>query len=236
MNFGNPEKPDQFYELDQAVMGMSDACEKFKTPVISGNVSLNNEYDNVPIYPTPMVGMVGLIKGLKHVTTQDFKQAGDLVYVIGKTEAGFNGSQIQKMQTGGISGQLFDFDLDYEAQMQQLVTKAIENDLVQSAHDVSEGGLITAIAESTFGNLLGVDFASDLNVKQFFSESQSRFVVSIAPKNQAAFEKLMGQNAVRLGKVTDDNHLFVSAADGYFDLDVDEAFKLWKGALPCSLK
>ncbi|GAF37367.1 phosphoribosylformylglycinamidine synthase subunit PurL [Lentilactobacillus farraginis] len=236
LNFGNPEKPDQFYELDQAVMGMSDACEKFKTPVISGNVSLNNEYDNVPIYPTPMVGMVGLIKGLKHVTTQDFKQAGDLVYVIGKTEAGFNGSQIQKMQTGGISGQLFDFDLDYEAQMQQLVTKAIENDLVQSAHDVSEGGLITAIAESTFGNLLGVDFASDLNVKQFFSESQSRFVVSIAPKNQAAFEKLMGQNAVRLGKVTDDNHLFVSAADGYFDLDVDEAFKLWKGALPCSLK
>lgn len=236
LNFGNPEKPDQFYELDQAVMGMSDACEKFKTPVISGNVSLNNEYDNVPIYPTPMVGMVGLIKGLKHVTTQDFKQAGDLVYVIGKTEAGFNGSQIQKMQTGEISGQLFDFDLDYEAQIQQLVTKAIENDLVQSAHDVSEGGLITAIAESTFGNLLGVDFASDLNVKQFFSESQSRFVVSIAPKNQAAFEKLMGQNAVRLGKVTDDNHLFVSAADGYFDLDVDEAFKLWKGALPCSLK
>lgn len=236
LNFGNPEKPDQFYELDQAVMGMSDACEKFNAPVISGNVSLNNEYDNVPIYPTPMVGMVGLIKGLKHVTTQDFKQAGDLVYVVGRTGNGFNGSQIQKMQTGKISGKLFDFDLDYEAQMQQLVIDAIQNDLVHSAHDISEGGLITAIAESTFGNQLGVDLTSDLPVDRFFSESQSRFIVSIAPENQDAFEKVMGENADRLGKVTDDNHLFVSAADGYFDMDVDDAFHLWKGALPCSLK
>lgn len=236
LNFGNPEKPDQFYELDQAVMGMSEACEKFKTPVISGNVSLNNEYDNVPIYPTPMVGMVGLIKGLNHVTTQDFKQAGDLVYVIGETTDGFNGSQIQKMQTGQISGQLFDFDLDYEAQIQHLVTAAIQNNLVASAHDISEGGLITAIAESTFGHQLGVQLASDLSIARFFSESQSRFVLSIAPENQAAFEKLMGQNASYLGKVTDDHHLFVSAADGNFDLDVEEGLKLWKGALPCSLK
>ena len=236
LNFGNPEKPDQFYELDQAVMGMSDACEKFNAPVISGNVSLNNEYDNVPIYPTPMVGMVGLIKGLKHVTTQDFKQAGDLVYVVGRTGNGFNGSQIQKMQTGKISGKLFDFDLDYEAQMQQLVIDAIQNDLVHSAHDISEGGLITAVAESTFGNQLWVDLTSDLPVDRFFSESQSRFIVSIASENQDAFEKLMGENADCLGKVTDDNHLFVSAADGYFDMDVDDAFHLWKGALPCSLK
>lgn len=236
LNFGNPEKPDQFYELDQAAMGMSDACEKFNAPVISGNVSLNNEYDNVPIYPTPMVGMVGLIKGLKHVTTQDFKQAGDLVYVVGKTEDGFNGSQIQKMQTGNISGQLFDFDLDYEAQIQKLITDAIYQDLIASAHDISEGGLITAIAEATFGHQLGVNLSSKLTVDQFFSESQSRFVVSVAPENQAAFEKLAGNHAERLGKVTDDNHLFVSATNGYFDIDVDEAFNLWKGALPCSLK
>ncbi len=236
LNFGNPEKPDQFYELDQAVMGMSEACEMIEAPVISGNVSLNNEYDNVPIYPTPMVGMVGLIKGLAHVTTQDFKRAGDLVYVIGRTEASFNGSQIQKLQTGKIGGQLFDFDLSYEKQMQQLVTKVIYGNLVESAHDISEGGLITAIAESTFGHQLGVNLTSSLTVNHFFSETQSRFIISIKPENQAAFETMMGRHATQLGKVTDDNHLFVQARDGYFDLDVDEAHSLWKGALACSLK
>lgn len=235
LNFGDPEKPEQFYELDQAVMGMSDACEKLQTPVISGNVSLNNESDHVPIYPTPMVGMVGLIKGLKHVTTQGFKQAGDLVYLVGKTADGFNGSQIQKMQTGNISGQLFKFDLNYEAKIQQLITTAIYNDLIHSAHDVSEGGAITAIVESTFDDQLGVDLDTDLNIKQFFSESQSRFIVSVAPKDQSTFEKLMGQDASCLGTVTDNKRLFVSSPDGHFDLDVAEAFELWKGALPCSL-
>ncbi|PAK84206.1 phosphoribosylformylglycinamidine synthase subunit PurL [Lentilactobacillus parakefiri] len=236
LNFGNPEKPDQFYELDQAVMGMSEACKKFEAPVISGNVSLNNEYDNVPIYPTPMVGMVGLIKGLEHITTQDFKQAGDLVYVVGKTEAGFNGSQIQKMQTGEIAGKLFDFDLDYEVKIQKLVTEAIQHLLLNSAHDISEGGLITAIAESTFGNQLGVDLASELSVADFFSESQSRFIVSVPQEKQAEFEQLVGNDAQKLGKVVDDNHLFVQANDGYFDLDVDKALGIWKGALPCRLK
>lgn len=236
LNFGNPEKPDQFYELDQAVMGMSEACEKFEAPVISGNVSLNNEYDNVPIYPTPMVGMVGLIKGLEHVTTQDFKQAGDLVYVVGKTGDGFNGSQIQKMQTGKISGQLFDFDLDYELKIQQLITKATQANLLNSAHDISEGGLITAIAESTFGNQLGVSLSSSLSVNQFFSETQSRFLVSVPQANQAQFEQITGSQAELLGKVTADNHLFVQATDGYFDIDVDTAFNIWKEALQCRLK
>ncbi len=236
LNFGNPEKPDQFYELDQAVMGMSEACEKFAAPVISGNVSLNNEYDNVPIYPTPMVGMVGLIKGLDHVTTQDFKQAGDLVYVVGKTGAGFNGSQIQKMQTGEISGQLFDFDLDYELKIQQLITNAIQEKLLASAHDISEGGLIMAIAESTFGNQLGVNLSSSLSVSQFFSETQSRFLVSVPAENQAKFEQMVGKEAELLGAVTADNHLFVQATNGYFDVDVDKAFKIWKGALSCRLK
>jgi phosphoribosylformylglycinamidine synthase II len=235
LNFGNPEKPEQFYELDQAVQGMSEACEKFATPVISGNVSLNNEFDDVPIYPTPMVGMVGLIQGLEHITTQDFKQAGDFVYVIGQTHQDFNGSEIQKLQTGEISGQLFDFDLDYEVKIQNFVTQAIQNKLLQSAHDVSEGGLIVAIAEATFGNRLGVDLTSKLSVSQFFAETQSRFVVSVSPENQVAFKQLVGAHATYLGRVTDDAHLQVKAQDGAFDLSVTEALDIWKGALSCSL-
>lgn len=235
LNFGNPEKPEQFYELDQAVQGMSEACEKFATPVISGNVSLNNEFDDVPIYPTPMVGMVGLIQGLEHITTQDFKQAGDFVYVIGQTHQDFNGSEIQKLQTGEISGQLFDFDLDYEVKIQNLVTQAIQNNLLQSAHDISEGGLIVAIAEATFGNQLGVDLTSKLSVRQFFAETQSRFVVSVSPENQVAFKQLVGAHATYLGRVTDDARLQVTAQDGAFDLSVAQALDIWKGALPCSL-
>lgn len=236
LNFGNPEKPEQFYELDQAVQGMSEACEMFETPVISGNVSLHNEFNDVPIYPTPMVGMVGLIQGLKHITTQDFKQAGDFVYVIGQTYNDFNGSEIQKMQTGKVSGQLFDFDLDNELKMQNLVTQAIQNDLLNSAHDVSEGGLIVAIAEATFKNQLGVNLTSELTVHQFFAETQSRFVVSVSPENKVAFEQLVDDDATRLGQVTDDDHLHVTAQDGAFDLAVSQALNIWKGALPCSLK
>ena len=96
--------------------------------------------------------------------------------------------------------------------------------------------MITAIAESTFGNQLGVDLAADLTVADFFSESQSRFIVSVPQEKQAEFEQLVGNDAQKLGKVVDDNHLFVQANDGYFDLDVDKAFGIWKGALPCRLK
>ncbi len=236
LNFGNPEKPDQFYELDQAVMGMSEACEKLESPVISGNVSLNNEFDDVAIYPSPMVGMVGLIDDLKKVTTQDLKQANDLVYVLGKTGDDFNGSEIQRMQTGKVSGQLFNFDLDYEVKIQKLVQKAINDGLLNSAHDVSEGGLIVSIAESTFGNQLGVNLVSDLTAKQFFAETQSRFVVSVSEENREQFETLVGGDASLLGRVTNDNHLFVQTADSYFDMAVDEAYQTWKGALPCVLK
>src|SRR5699024_10822130 len=131
------------------------------------------------------------------ITTQDFKQAGDFVYVIGQTYNDFNGSEIQKMQTGKVSGQLFDFDLDNELKMQNLVTQAIQNDLLNSAHDVSEGGLIVAIAEATFKNQLGVNLTSELTVRQFFAETQCRFVVSVSPENKVAFEQLVGDDATR---------------------------------------
>ena len=99
-----------------------------------------NETDGKAIYPTPMIGMVGLVKDLAHITTQDFKQAGDLVYVLGETKADFNGSELQKMQLGRIEGRLMDFDLATEKANQDLVLQAIQAGLVQSAHDCSEGG------------------------------------------------------------------------------------------------
>jgi len=236
LNFGNPEKPEQFYDLDEAAQGISRACQLFNTPVISGNVSLNNESNGEPIYPTPMIGMVGLIKHLRDVTTQDFKQAGDKVYVVGTTHADFNGSECQKMLTGQVGGQLFDFDLATEHRHQELVLEAIQAELIASAHDVSEGGLITTIAESCFGRGLGVTLTSQLPAVQFFAETQSRFVVSVAPEHQAAFEALMQGTVTCLGVTTTEDRLWVKTADQTFDLPVSEAKKLWEGALPCLLK
>jgi phosphoribosylformylglycinamidine (FGAM) synthase-like enzyme len=236
LNFGNPEKPEQFYDLDEAAQGISRACQLFNTPVISGNVSLNNESNGEPIYPTPMIGMVGLIKHLRDVTTQDFKRAGDRVYVVGATHADFNGSECQKMLTGQVSGNLFDFDLATEHHHQKLVLEAIQAGLVASAHDVSEGGLITTIAESCFGGDLGVTLTSQLPAVQFFAETQSRFVVSVAPEHQAAFEALMQETVTYLGITTAEDRLWVKTDDQAFDLPVSEAKKLWEGALPCLLK
>ncbi|WP_283679639.1 phosphoribosylformylglycinamidine synthase subunit PurL [Lentilactobacillus sp. Marseille-Q4993] len=236
LNFGNPEKTDQFYEMDQAAMGMTDACELFDTPVISGNVSLNNEFDDVAIYPTPMVGMVGLIESLDHITTQDFKHDGDLVYVIGDTNVDFNGSEIQKMQTGAINGQLFDFDLHTEYKNQKLVLTAIKNGLIQSAHDVSEGGLIVTLAESTFGNGLGIEAKLDMTGAELFSETQSRFVVSVSPEHKDEFEKLAAGKATLIGKVCDSDQLFIRTNDDVVDMKVSDALATWKGALECKLK
>jgi Phosphoribosylformylglycinamidine (FGAM) synthase, synthetase domain len=97
LNFGSPEDPEVYYELQQATKGMAEACDTFGTPVISGNVSLYNEFNKQPIYPTPMVGMVGLIESMDRLTTIDFKHTGDLIYVIGTTKDDFNGSEIQKI-------------------------------------------------------------------------------------------------------------------------------------------
>ncbi|MFC6200898.1 phosphoribosylformylglycinamidine synthase subunit PurL [Lactiplantibacillus nangangensis] len=236
LNFGNPEKPEQFYDLDESAMGIARACQLFNTPVISGNVSLNNESNGEAIYPTPMIGMVGLIKHQRDITTQDFKQAGDAVYVLGETAADFNGSELQKMLTGEISGELFDFDLVTENRNQRLLLRAIQKGLVASAHDVSEGGLITTIAESCFGNGFGVKLKSEISATNFFAETQSRFVISVSSEHKAEFENLMEPYATYLGETTADDRLWIETADQTFDIQVSFAKRLWEGAIPCLLK
>ena len=120
LNYGSPEKPEGFWELWTSADGISEACRTLNTPVISGNVSMYNETNGKAIYPTPMIGMVGLIEDLSHITTQEFKAVGDLVYLVGETKADFNGTEIQKMQKGLIEGKLMDFDLAVEKANQDL--------------------------------------------------------------------------------------------------------------------
>ncbi|MTD41768.1 phosphoribosylformylglycinamidine synthase subunit PurL [Erwinia sp. CPCC 100877] len=236
LNYGSPDKPEGFWELSTSADGIAKACEVLETPVISGNVSLYNETNGQAIYPTPMIGMVGLIKSLADITTQDFKAAGDLIYVVGETKPDFNGSELQKMCLGKIEGKLMDFDLTVEKHHQNLVLQAIQAGLVNSAHDCSEGGLGIALAEAAFKRKLGIDVAVAMPVSWLFAETQSRFVLSVQPEKQQEFEALMQQSVQLIGQVTNNGRLFIQTADQLIDVATQTARKLWEDAIPCLMK
>lgn len=236
LNFGSPDKPEGFWELSTAADGISEACRVLETPVISGNVSLYNETDGQSVYPTPVIGMVGLIEEMAHITTQHFQAAGDVIYVLGETHADFNGSELQKLQTGKIAGRLMSFDLETEKTNQHLVTAAIQAGLVQSAHDCAEGGLAIALAESAFDKGFGLNVTVSLPAAQLFSETQSRFVLSVAPDKQAAFEALVGAAATAIGEVTADGQIRMQAQDDAIEMPLAEAKLKWEEAIPCLMK
>nr|HPJ00413.1 AIR synthase-related protein [Enterococcus sp.] len=236
LNYGSPDKPEGFWELWTSADGISEACRVLDTPVISGNVSLYNETNGKAIYPTPMIGMVGLIENLAHITTQEFKNADDLIYVIGETKADFNGSEIQKRQIGKIEGKLMTFDLTTEKTVQAFVLEAIQAGLIASAHDSAEGGLAIALAEAAFKNELGIDVSLDIPKEWLFSETQSRFVVSVKPENQVAFEELLGDLGQYIGKVTTTGQLKITAQNDEITVDTQVAKRLWEEAIPCLMK
>ncbi|NNU97208.1 phosphoribosylformylglycinamidine synthase subunit PurL [Anoxybacillus sp. EFIL] len=237
LNFGNPEKPEIFWQLEKAVEGMSEACRVLETPVISGNVSLYNETNGEAIYPTPIVGMVGVVEHISHITTQTFKQPGDLIYVIGEAKREFGGSELQKWLTGRIFGKAPTIDLHVEATRQRQLLTAIRAGVVASAHDVSEGGLAVALAECLIdaqGLGARVTISGDV-VSELFSETQSRFVVSVKKEHQQTFEQLV--QAACIGEVTNDGTLHVTNGDTcILHVPVETMRNVWKGAIPCLLK
>ncbi|MGB7472538.1 phosphoribosylformylglycinamidine synthase subunit PurL [Trichococcus sp.] len=236
LNYGNPDKPEIFWELSTSADGISEACRQLDTPVISGNVSLYNETDGVAVYPTPMIGMVGLIEDLAHITTQAFKAAGDRIVLIGATKADFNGSELQKMELGKIEGKLMDFDLAVEKENQANVLKAIKAGLIASAHDLSEGGLAVGLMESVFDTGLGFDVTVAMDKTLLFSETQSRFILTVKPENVAAVEAIFGSAAAQIGTVTADAVAKIAAENETITLDVKEVQTKWEEAIPCLLK
>ncbi len=238
LNFGNPDKPENFWQMEKSVEGMSAASLRLNTPVISGNVSLYNESNGQAIFPTPVVGMVGLHESLDHITPSHFQNEGDLIYVIGETEAEFGGSELQNLLEGKYFGKAPAIDLDTEAKHQEQLLDAIRAGLVSSAHDIAEGGLGVAIAESLFNDKeLGADvqFEGDLTTA-LFSESQSRFVVTVPEKAREAFEAKV-EDIQLVGTVTVTNQLVVRNGEKEaITEDVTTLQQLWKGAIPCLLK
>ncbi|WP_370148853.1 phosphoribosylformylglycinamidine synthase subunit PurL [Exiguobacterium profundum] len=232
LNFGSPDKPEGFWQLDQAVEGMAEACRTLDTPVIGGNVSLYNESNGQAIYPTPVVGMVGLIEKPEHITTSFAKQAGDVVFLLGETKAEFGGSALQMLQDGKVSGHAPTLNLEEERQTQKALLHAIREGLVTAAHDVSEGGFAAALPELVFGTGFGVDVTIDTDlVTALFSESQSRFLVTVDKAHAEAFASMTNGKAI--GTVTETSTLVVRASDRLIEMDVKELERVWEGAIPC---
>ncbi|WP_337096877.1 phosphoribosylformylglycinamidine synthase subunit PurL [Limosilactobacillus fermentum] len=236
LNYGDPNDPEIFWELHQSVSGMAEACRVFDTPVISGNVSLYNENNGQAIHPTPMVGMVGLIKDLKNLVKMAAQAAGDQVYLLGQTGDDYAGSELQKMLTGDIAGTVADFDLNHVHAMMQTLLSLMEDGKVASAHDLAEGGLGVALAETLFKTDLGMNLKLDLTKNQLFSETAGRFVVTVKKEDAAAFEAALGDDATLIGEVTNSHWLQVRLVDGNLNKNVADLEQLWKEAIPCQLK
>ena len=238
LNFGNPEKPEIFWQIQKSADGISEACLALDAPVIGGNVSMYNERSGEAVYPTPTIGMVGLVKDLTHVTTQEVKAAGDFVYLVGETKTEFGGSELQKLIDGKISGQAPSIDLTVEAARQKAILEAIQAGLVQSAHDVSEGGIAVALAEKTFSaNGLGIQVTvTGSATTALFAESQSRFILTVKAEKAALFEAIV-KDVQKIGTVTEDAKLTINGETGVLvEGTVEEFRSAWKGAIPCLLK
>ncbi|MEH7084806.1 phosphoribosylformylglycinamidine synthase subunit PurL [Neobacillus drentensis] len=237
LNFGNPEKPEVFWQIEKAADGMSEACRVLETPVIGGNVSLYNETSGTAIYPTPVVGMVGLVTDLDHITTQHFKQSGDLIYLVGETKDEFGGSELQKLLNGKVFGKAPELNVTIEKERQNQVLAAIRAGVVESAHDLSEGGLAVALAECLFGNeKLGAEVSIAGNsISALFSETQSRFLLTVKAEDKSEFESLV--DAVQIGTVNDSAKLQITNGEStVLEASIEELKAAWKGAIPCYLK
>lgn len=208
LNFGNPYDPQVYFQFVEAVKGMGEACKKFDTPVTGGNVSFYNQNPEGAVYPTPTIGMVGVLDSLDDKMTLGFKAEGDLIYLLGQSNNDINCSEYLHKICGVEYSPAPHFDLEEEFTVQQAVLKLISEKLIQSAHDISEGGLFITLLESGFVAGLGFEAAQeDVSLRAdafWFGESQSRVVVSVSPSKQHAFETLLaasGTQSVCLGNV-----------------------------------
>jgi phosphoribosylformylglycinamidine synthase len=208
LNFGNPYDPEVYYQFVNAIKGMGDACRKFDTPVTGGNVSFYNQNPDGPVYPTPTIGMVGLLEKTDHQMTLHFKQAGDLIIMLGVARNDIGSSEYLHKIVGVDHSPAPHFDIEEEYTFQQLVRSLILQKLVDSAHDISEGGLFVNLLESGFNNHLGFEVKqTDASIRKdafWFGEAQSRVVVTIAPEKLDAFKAACGKHAYTiLGSVTE---------------------------------
>jgi phosphoribosylformylglycinamidine synthase len=241
LNFGNPEKPEIMWQFKKAIEGMSEAARVLATPVVSGNVSFYNETENKGIYPTPTVAMVGLIEDLRKYVTQWLKKEGDILVLLGETKEELGGSEYLKAVHGQVSGLPPEIDLEAESRLISTLIEATQSGIIISAHDMSEGGLAVAIAESCFtpNGPIGVKVKSLYGkIREdalLFGESQSRAIVSLDKKNIHKLENIASKYSIPIeliGIVGGDRLLI----EGLIDIPILKAYESWAFGFENSLK
>jgi len=231
LNFGNPEKPEVYYQLSEAIRGMSDAARALDLPVISGNVSLYNETNGEAIWPTPVVGVVGLLDDVSRVVPMAFRAPHDAVLIAGPAPApqGFAGSAYLRLLRDTVAGHP-QFDIDVEVRLQRFLLEAAAAGLLRSAHDVSAGGLAVALAECAIAADLGVTSAGAFTAVDLFSESQSRVAITVAPADAAALRAMAARHGVdvRDAGVVGGDRLTLGAVD----IAIDDLRDAYESGLP----
>jgi phosphoribosylformylglycinamidine synthase len=217
LNFASPERPKIMWAFSETIDGIAEACEMFETPVISGNVSFYNETDGDGVLPTPTIGMVGLIEDSKKIITQGFKNEGDIIALLGTTNDDLSVSEYAQTILGYSTNELIEFgevpklDLNLEKHVQDVCLKLAEAQLINSAHDCSDGGLAVAIAEQCFGSLNNKANGAEISLSnenldattQLFSESPSRIIISFEPENLEKIREFIGECPFEIiGKVS----------------------------------
>jgi phosphoribosylformylglycinamidine synthase len=240
LNFGNPERPEIMWQLVEGIEGIADACRALDVPITGGNVSLYNETDGKAIYPTPIIGVVGLIEDATRVTSRVFKAAGDVVIVLGDDRGELGGSQYLETVHGLVRGDAPALDVEREAALIRLITAAIGDGFVRSAHDVSDGGIAVTLAECCFDSG-GIGAAVDVPScpplpawSSCFSESASRIVVSVDASKESdllARAAAAGVPARRIGVTGGDRLTITVDGAAAIDLAVAQAEGIWSTAI-----
>ena len=237
LNFGNPYDPEIYWQFKESIKGMADACKFFETPVTGGNVSFYNEGPDGAVYPTPVIGMLGIIEDVKHITTAGFKNPGDIIVLLGRNTGEIGGSEYLSWIHGKVAGDAPEIDLELERKVQKTCLEAIRLGVINSAHDVSDGGIAVALAESCVVNKeknLGCKVELKDKIRAdflLFGETQSRIVVSLSEDKFNELEYLCQKNQVPfsvIGVVTDDG---VFKINDWINLPVSEIASVYYGSL-----
>lgn len=238
LNFGNPMDPEIFWQFEKSVDGISQACRALNTPVTGGNVSFYNESPEGAIYPTPVIGMVGLLEDINLATTHHFKDEGDIIILLGETKEELGGSEYLKVVHNLEVGRIPELDLELEKKVQETCLEAIKAGIVKSAHDCSDGGLAVNLAESCISSGLGARIKIETDLPPaalLFSESQSRIVITVTKDNLAKVEELARKHAIpftKLGEVMGDRLII----NNLIDLEVEEMKRRWQESIPSRME
>ena len=241
LNFGNPKRPEVYYQLREAIAGMGEACAALGTPVTGGNVSLYNEHPGGAVYPTPVIGMVGLLDDVRHATRSTFRQAGDFVMLLGQPTDELGGSEYLARIHGIVAGAPPRCDLEHERKTIEILLAAIAAGVIASAHDCSDGGLAVALAECCMANESS-QLGADIDLSRWaalplrallYGEAQGRIVVSTSePGRVHAIAAATGVSVTGIGTVTDGDSLQVTVGARKMKASVSKLASAYHGAIP----